>query len=358
MRFKSMHLTPPAIASAALLLVCSCSEETVAPPPAPPVNWQALAAPVRADAGPEAATARERAAVDAYAQAFALPGFGQLGRQLDDDARFSFPGLEDAHGREPIVRAHEKLFGAFDQRSLTVRRVFRTKEEQTIEWTMTGLQSREWMGVAPTHRAVTARGVALIWTRDDGSITEIHLVFDVAELKAQLGQGPKGLTAGLSGASPSDAGLRTESPDDARGFESVGSPEEAAEVTVARGALDALEEKNESHYEGSFDDDAEVIGLEPPVTHGKLQARAYFRSMHKALSQLDTTVTNAWGVGSFAVLEYTIAGAQLGPIGWVPAQRDRVVLLHVVDVVEIRNGKIIRIWRYDNPAELLTSTPG
>ena len=163
-----MHLTPPAIASAALLLVCSCSEETVAPPPAPPVNWQALAAPVRADAGPEAATARERAAVDAYAQAFALPGFGQLGRQLDDDARFSFPGLEDAHGREPIVRAHEKLFGAFDQRSLTVRRVFRTKEEQTIEWTMTGLQSREWMGVAPTHRAVTARGVALIWTRDDG----------------------------------------------------------------------------------------------------------------------------------------------------------------------------------------------
>ena len=52
--------------------------------------------------------------------------------------------------------------------------------------------------------------------------------------------------------------------------------------------------------------------------------------MHKAIGQLDTTVDNAWGVGRFAVVEYTIAGEQVAPLGWVPAQRDKVIRLDTV----------------------------
>jgi hypothetical protein len=59
----------------------------------------------------------------------------------------------------------------------------------------------------------------------------------------------------------------------------------------------------------------------------------------------------------YAVVEYTIAGEQLGPIGWVPAQKDAVIRLHLVDVNELRDGRIARIWRYDNPAETMTPGP-
>ena len=56
-------------------------------------------------------------------------------------------------------------------------------------------------------------------------------------------------------------------------------------------------------------------------------------------------------------MEYSITGEQLAPIGWVPLQRDRVVRLHAVDVNEVRNAKIARVWRYDNPAEMTTPGP-
>jgi len=69
----------------------------------------------------------------------------------------------------------------------------------------------------------------------------------------------------------------------------------------------------------------------------------------KAIGQLDTTVNNSWGVGQFAVVEYSITGEQLGPIAWIPAQRDRVVNLEIVDICEMTGGKIARVWRYDNP---------
>jgi hypothetical protein len=79
--------------------------------------------------------------------------------------------------------------------------------------------------------------------------------------------------------------------------------------------------------------------------------------MHKAIAQLDTTVVNGWGISTFAIVEYTIAGEQLGPIGWIPMQKDAVFRLHVVDVAELRDGRIARVWRYDNPSEMATPGP-
>jgi hypothetical protein len=75
--------------------------------------------------------------------------------------------------------------------------------------------------------------------------------------------------------------------------------------------------------------------------------------MHKAVGQLDTTVDNGWGVARFAVVEYSIAGEQLGPMGWIPAQRDKVFSLEIVDICEISGGQIAHVWRYDNPTQIL-----
>lgn len=337
----------------AAILLSSCSSETVAQPPPAPVNWQSFEARATPDAGQNMPTAKERAVAENYVAALASPGFAPLASHLDDDAHFSFPGLDDAHGRDPIVHAHDLLLGAFGQRNVTTSRVWRTSSEQTVEWTMTGVHERPWVGIAATRRPVTIKGLALLWTKDDGSITDIHLYFDVAVVKAELGVGPKELLDLAQHASPVGSGSTSPGP---FVVEQVGSADEKFNVALGRAALDALENNKLNDYEATMGDEVEIHTLERALPwHGKADARGYFKAMHKAIGQLDTTVTDAWGIGPFVVIEYTIAGDQVGPIGWIAAQRDKAVRFHLVDVLEVTGGKIARTWRYDNPAEVVAT---
>jgi ketosteroid isomerase-like protein len=340
-----------AMAVCLFVATTGCPSETVGPPPEPPVNWQSFDAGPKKGVGLAAATLRERAVPDAYTAALASADFAALIRLTDDDAHFTFPGMEDAHGPDAIVRVHQRLLGAFDQRKVTMSRVWRTSSEQTVEWTLTGIQARDWMGIKASQKPVTIKGVTLIWTKDDGSVTDLHLYFDVAVVKAQLGVGPKDLVSAAQAAAPSgNAGP----PATAEVFEQASSAAEQGNIAVARAALDALEKNDLAAYQGTMADDVEVSTLERAQPwRGKADAGSYFKAMHKSLGQLDTTVTDSWGVGAFAVLEYTIAGEQLGPFGWIPAQRDKTVLFHIVDIVEVTAGKIAHVWRYDNPGEIV-----
>jgi hypothetical protein len=334
-------------------LLAACSGETVAQPPPAPVDWRSFEARAVPDAGPSGPTEKERALAGAYTTGLASPGFAQLGSLLDDDAHLATPGRDDAHGRDAVVRVHDVLFGAFDSRSASMSRVWRTDSTQAVEWTMTGVQARDWMGVAATHKPVAFGGLTLLWTKDDGSVTDVHVYFDVAVVKAQLGVGPKELVsvAATMPARPASAAPRI--------FEQTGFAEEKIGLALVRAELDALENNNEAAYVAAVTDDVEVYTLErAQPRRGKDDIRAYFKAMHKAIGQLDTTIDNAWGIAHFAVVEYEIAGEQLGPIGWIAARRDKVVRLHVADLIEIRDAKIARVWRYDNPAEITASSPG
>jgi ketosteroid isomerase-like protein len=330
------------------LLAVGCSSETVGPPPAAPINWQSLKEPSAVDAGTEVTTAKERALPSRYVSALGSPGLGELAPLLDEDVHLASPGLGDANGRAAVVRVHDALFGAFDDRKIALRRVWRTPNEQTIEWTMTGAQTRDFMGIPSTRKEVAFKGLTLLWTKDDGSITEVHLYVDTAVVKAQLGTGPKELIALPPPALGSEPAQIFEEP-------KTGAEDEKHNAAVVQSALDALENNSESGYIGAMTDDVELNTLERArPTIGRQEARLYYKAMHKAIGQLDTTTENAWAVGRFAVVEYWIAGEQLGPIGWIPVQPDKVIRLEIVDVAEIREGKIARVWRYDNPAEIAT----
>jgi ketosteroid isomerase-like protein len=328
----------------AVLLVAGCSAETVAQPPPPPVNWSALAPRPLPEAGADFVSARERELPSTYAAALGSEKLAQLGPMLDDDAHFASPGMEDGHGKGSVVHAHEALFGAFDQRKVTVGRVLRTPTQQTIEWTMNATHARDWMGVAATHKPVAFKGATLLWTKDDGSVADVHVYVDVAVVKAQLGVGPKELLA-LPPATPPTAPPQV--------IEKTGSGEEDMNLRAVRASLEALESNDEAAYLSTMADDVEVNTAERVApAHGKADAKAYFKAMHKAIGQLDTTADSAIGIGSFVVVEYSIAGEQMGPVGWIPAQRDKVIRLQTVDVVEVHAGKLARIWRYDDPAQI------
>jgi ketosteroid isomerase-like protein len=214
---------------------------------------------------------------------------------------------------------------------------------------MTGVQSKDWMGAAATNRPAAFKGVTLLFTKDDGTISEAHAYFDVAVVKAQLGLGPKEL-ASLAPPPAPTGGPQV--------FEAARSQEEAHDVTAARAVLDALEKNDEAAYVGAMTDDVVVETLErPQPMRGRDDQKAYFKAIHHAIGMLDTTVDNSFGVTRFAVVEYFLAGEQLAAIGWLPAQRDKVIRLEVVDVMELRDGKIAHVWRYDNPAQIAGAGP-
>ena len=326
-----------------------CSGGVAESPPPPPVDWRAFDVHGAPAAPSHAPTARERAVAEAYAAALASPELSRLGPLLDDDAHSSFPGLADARGRGQVVRLHELLFGPFDERKVATTRVWRTDSTQALEWTLAGVQARDWMGVAATHAPVVFRGVTLLWTRDDGMVTDVHVYFDVAAVQAQLGAGPKELRALPPPPWPTGP---------AQAVEQTGSPDELRNVATVRAELDALDANDEGAYLARMADGVEVStpeGAEP--ARGKDDARAYFKAMHKAIAQLDTTIDSVWGFPGYAVVEYSIAGEQVGRVGWVPPGRDRVVRLDVVDVVEVRDGLVTRIWRYDNLEQLASPGP-
>jgi hypothetical protein len=141
-------------------------------------------------------------------------------------------------------------------------------------------------------------------------------------------------------------------------FDQGSTPEEAGNIAIVRSWIDALEGNSDAAYLAPAADDLTVETVErTQPMHGKDDLRAYFKSMHKAIGQLDTTVNNTVGVGQFVIVDYSIAGEQIGPLGWIPAQRDKVFRLDTVSIAELAGGKIAHVWRYDNPGQMVTGSP-
>jgi ketosteroid isomerase-like protein len=330
-----------------MIAMGACSPAAVGRPPGPPVDWRSFAA---TSGGPSQGvpTPRERDVADAYLAALASPKLAQLVSRLDEDAHGCFSGRQGVFGRQPVVALHELLFGAFDDRRFVPSRVLATAKAQALEWTMTGLQARDWMGVAATQRPVAFKGISLLWTNDDGTIRDAHIYFDVAVVKGQLGSGPKELLE-LPPPRTTYAEQR---------LEQAGTPAEMGNVAAVRAEIGALDALDETAYLSSMTDDVEVYTPErSEPMRGKAAARAYYEGLDHAMAQLDTSILNVWGIASFVVVEYSMAGMQRGPMDRMPLRRNHVVGLHVVDIAELRDGRIARIRRYDNLDELAIDEP-
>lgn len=324
-------------------VLAACAAETVQRPPPPPVDWQSLQVRSTPDAGTAKATEKERAAAELYLKALASPGFAQLGPMLDEDAHFA-SGLKDTRGRERVIRGHDELFGSFDERSFAASRLFRTDRAQALEWMMSGVQARAWVGIAATQKPVAIQGLTLLWTNDDGSISDVHVYFDEAVVKAQLGVGPPELRR-LSPPRLPSGPLQV--------FEQGGTPEEALSVALVRAMLKALEDNQESAFLSTLASDVEVFTIDrAQPARGKDALERLFKTMRKAIGDLDTVVQNSWGVQQFAVVEYSIAGLQLAPLGRITFVPNRLFNARVVDIAEVRDGQIARIWRFDDSGAL------
>jgi hypothetical protein len=348
------------------LALPGCSGESVPPPLPPPIG--SLNPIAVSDAGGEVVTAKERALPDLYAAALSSqPGaaggapFSQLVPLLNAEyAEFQSAGFPPAHEPSGIVAAYAKFFGAFDDRKLVNTRVWRTPNEQTIEWVMSGVQARDWNGLPATKKSIAFRGLTLMWTKDDGTISDMHVYFDLGLVRQEL-QGPDPKNPKLTPV----ALVPQPTPPSGPAQVVEQKPDDKDQVTVVKAWFDALENNKEADYVAAVTDDIEIDTLESPTPmKGKDEVRNYFRATHRAIGQLDTTVNAAWTAGDYAIVEYDIDGEQLAPITWIPILKDvsagntRLAHFDLVDVCLIQGGKIAKIWRYDNPMQILSRGSG
>jgi ketosteroid isomerase-like protein len=319
----------------------ACGSETVESPPAVPADWHSLNAHAAATA--MVPTANERAIAETYVAALSSPSLAKVGPMFEEMGHIAF-GRKDARGRDRVQQVHERLFGSFDDRKSFVTRVWRTNDMQMVEWILSGTQSREWLGVPPTQRPVVIRGMTVLSTQDDGTLTDAHIYFNVAVVKAELGIGPKELQDYVA-TLPAPVALQAKPV----AVDQAGSPTEKQNVIVIRASLDALEQNKEADYLDAF---ADAVQIETPghaKTQKKEDVRSYYRMMRRAIGQLDTTILSIRGIVDFVIVEYTISGEQYAPVGYVPVPPDHEARLDIVDVVEMHDGKIAHVWRYDGP---------
>jgi len=149
-------------------------------PRSAPIDWKAFDRPQVRDAGSSGPTERERAIPEAYIRILEAPENAPLATLLDSNVSMSFPGLVDTRGRASVIQSHEQLFGAFAPRVIRARRIFRT-----IQCRLSSGRSTHRItlvdGVANAHGAASFDGITFLSTTDDGTITDVHVYFDVPQ---------------------------------------------------------------------------------------------------------------------------------------------------------------------------------
>jgi steroid delta-isomerase-like uncharacterized protein len=319
-----------------LAAITACSADLVSRPSPPPVDWLTLEPKPLPDAA--LATKNERAIAELYLKAASNSDPGALGRVLADEVHFNIAGLETTavYGRAGVATAHDQLFGSLSPRHFAPTRVLITDRSQSIEWTLTGHDEA-------TGRAVGVRGVTRIGTKDDGTISDLRVYVDQGVLRAQISGEPAALAELAPATAPAEHPLIVEQ---------SRSPDETAAAAAVGHWIDALQ-RDPAAYVGLATDDVEIATPQRAAhLKGKGDLRDDYDAMHRAIGGLDIRVDDLAAVGRFVVAEYHVVGTQLAKYLYVPV-KEPVIKLYIVDVVEMRGGKIARVWRYDNPLQIL-----
>src|SRR5262249_55283921 len=90
----------------------------------------------------------------------------------------------------------------------------------------------------------------------------------------------------------------------------------------------------------------------PRDSSGKDEAKKFFQMFTKAFSDVKVSIDGIWAVGDYVVAESTTSGNHTGQLGPLKPTK-KAVSMHSLDILQMKDGKIVRGTSYDNSGEVL-----
>jgi ketosteroid isomerase-like protein len=206
-----------------------------------------------------------------------------------------------------------------------------------------GVSTGTSFGLKPTGRLVGVMTATVDVFTPDGKIIEQREYADAPTLFAQLGLYDRPRRAVLVPSWVLECHIAT------------GAPEERANAALAKQMQRAFDRRDRAAYAAALDDDVvwDDYTLDAP-TRGKGEVVRRFEAQSGAFSRafLDC---EARGIVDYVVSECALSGVQTGPVavaGIQVAPTNGDVIVHTLEILQIRGGKVLRGWTYGNSAEV------
>jgi predicted ester cyclase/ketosteroid isomerase-like protein len=332
----------PTLPLAATFLLVACAADRAAPilPPPPPQ----LPAPTVASGSDEPAAGDdavdtpkpsladlEVAAAKSLTDAVAARDAKRIGDVYTADAVVTIVGDHTLTGRDAIVAEYERWLDGMRDLKFQIGRVFQNGNVVVAEWAFSGTHSGDFLGVKATQSPVGAGGASVLTFDAQGHVTKEDRLFDLGTIRKQDDKHAKAGSFRLPPPLPVSVEAHVAK------TASDGEPQ----LAVARALYAAMDGDKEADAVALDTDDVAIEDYaRPHPLKGKPAARERFDEYESTIPNGSSTTT------MFAADDYVIAAREVRSLS------RKHVAAHFVEVLEIHDGKIARIWTWSNPAEL------
>jgi steroid delta-isomerase-like uncharacterized protein len=339
------------------MVLAACGGEAPAPvappPPPPPPPATASATPPPADTTPPAPPPKPALAdvipqtLKGIGEAFNAHDANKMAGYFTDDASVFAYGEPETHSRGDLTTGMSQFFTAFPDAKSAATRVWIKGNVAISEMAWAGTMAGDMGPMKATNKPVGAMRLHIVTFNDDGLVKEMHEYGDDGVTAMQA--------SGKKGAAPVPT-LPTNPPEM---HVSKGTPDEDKLADWAKAQDDVFNKDDAKGVLATMADDADYwINLGGgPAMKGKKDNQKGLTSWFKAFPDQKWTVTNAWGIDGFAIIEHTVSGTHKGAMGPLPASGKPVQSWHWVDIMQpTADGKLQHGWGYANMFEMLAQT--
>ncbi len=339
------------------ILFAACGGEEPAPQAPPPPMAPSAAASVAATPPPADTTPPpppKPSLADLMGQT--LKGLGEAFNAHDakkiaslhtEDCVVLGYGEPDAHGRDEVQKSLQGLFDTFGDAKSAATRVWIKGNVAISELVWSATMTGDFMGMKATKKPAGQMRVHVAWFSDDGLVKEVHQYADGAGLMAQIEGKPGAPAVPLLPTNPPDVHIAKGTPDEDKLADWGKGIDESFSKADTKAAIALM-----------ADDGDDWINISRmPAAKGKKEMTKGIEAWFKTIPDQKWTVSNAWGVDGFAIVESTVAGTQKGNLGPLPPSSKPITGWHWLDITQANpDGKVLHHWGYANLIELMEQT--
>jgi hypothetical protein len=272
----------------------------------------------------------------------------KLGSAYAADARVAFPGFPDAKGRQAVAEAARSFWAEFPDAKHAWSRAWRTPGVAIVESAWTGTNTGPLEGAKPTLRAAGGIALTLTWFAPDGLVREQHIYSDAGTVEIELGL--------IYGMGRTFEGLPTSQEE----HSAAGTVVEQANVELVKGGLLHATEGDWKPFLAWTAEDVEYVDFTQPGSwKGRAAAEKWFHALRTIPSGSVEVALNTWGIADYVIREYATELFEFDDsVGGKPrTHRSRAAELKGphrssgVEVLQIQDGKLVRVWGYANALE-------